>query len=137
MQLKLNEVGVILSHDCEVVLILNGNLSNTNYVQVGSPSLSQLIKHEIGEIISGGAEVFSFRAAGGVTDNNGVNSSNASDFTLQQVIDLGNAILGGDGTFPNGPDVLSVAVRILDTTTVSSTNPFNASGRITWSESQA
>lgn len=137
MQLKLNEVGVILSHDCEVVLILNGNLSNTNYIQVGSPSLSQLIKHQIGEVIDGGAEVFSFRAAGGTTDSNGVNNSNASNFTLQQVIDLGNAILGGDGTFPNGPDVLSVAVRILDTTTVSATNPFNASGRITWSESQA
>jgi len=137
MQLKLNEVGVILSHDCEVVLILNGNLSNTNYIQVGSPSLSQLIKHQIGEVIDGGAEVFSFRAAGGTADSNGVNNSNASNFTLQQVIDLGNAILGGDGTFPNGPDVLSVAVRILDTTTVSATNPFNASGRITWSESQA
>ena len=75
--------------------------------------------------------------AGWVQVAKGITSSNASDFTLQQVIDLGNAILGGDGTFPNGPDVLSVAVRILDTTTVSATNPFKASGRITWSESQA
>lgn len=137
MQLKLNEVGLILTHDCEVKLILNGDLSNVNWENVQNPSLSQLIKHESGDIISGGTEVFSFRASGGTTDNAGARLSNTSNFSLGDIIDLGNAILGGNGTFPNGPDVLTVAVQVVDTGGIGADNPFKTSARVTWSESQA
>ena len=137
MQLKLNEVGLILTHDCEVKLILNGDLSSINWENVANPSLSQLIKHEAGDIITGGTEVFSFRAAGGSTDSTGKRLSNASNFSLGDIIDLGNSILGGNGTFPNGPDVISVAVAVVDTGGIGAGQPFSASGRITWSESQA
>ena len=137
MQLKLNEVGLILTHDCEVKLILNGDLSSIEWENVANPSLSQLIKHEAGDIITGGTEVFSFRAAGGSTDSTGKRLSNASNFSLGDIIDLGNSILGGNGTFPNGPDVISVAVSVVDTGGIGASQPFSASGRITWSESQA
>ena len=137
MQLKLNEVGLILTHDCEVKLILNGDLSSINWENVANPSLSQLIKHEAGDIITGGTEVFSFRAAGGSTDSSGKRLSNASNFSLGDIIDLGNSILGGNGTFPNGPDVISIVVKVVDTGGIGAGQPFSASGRITWSESQA
>ena len=137
MQLKLNEVGLILTHDCEVKLILNGDLSSIAWENVANPSLSQLIKHQAGDTITGGTEVFSFRAAGGSTDASGKRLSNASNFSLGDIIDLGNSILGGNGVFPNGPDVLSVAVQVVDTGGIGASNPFSASGRITWSESQA
>jgi len=132
MQLKLAEVGLILTHDCEVKLILNGDISTVNWENVKSPSLSQLIKHEQGDQITGGNEVFSFRASGGA---NG--ASNTSNFSLGDLIDMGNSILGGDGIFPNGPDILTVAIQVVDTSAINASQPFTASSRITWSESQA
>ena len=132
MQLKLNEVGLIITHDCEVKLILNGDITNVSWENVASPSLSQLIKHESNDQITGGTEVFSFRAAGGVDGN-----SNTSNFSLGDLIDMGNSILGGDGIFPNGPDILTVAVQVVDTSSINASEPFTASSRITWSESQA
>ena len=137
MQLKLAEVGLVLSHDCTVKLLLNANLATTGWNNVRSPSLSQLYQHTFGETIDGGAEVFSFRAAGGTKDSTGKRLTNATNFSLDAVVDMGNSILGGDGVFPNGPDVLTVAVTVTDTSDINSSNPFVASGRITWSESQA
>ena len=137
MQMQLNETGLILTHDCEVKLIINGNLSNTNWEQVQNPSLSELIAHDGGDTVSGGTEIFSFRASGGTTDNTGKRLSNTSDFKLDDIIDLGNSILGGDGVFPNGPDILTIAVKVVDTGDINADNPFKTSSRITWSESQA
>ena len=132
MQLKLAEVGLILTHDCEVALILNGDISTVTWQNVDPPSLSQLIKHDQGDQITGGTEVFSFRAAGGADG-----ATNQSNFPLGDIIDMGNSILGGDGIFPNGPDILTVAVRVVNTAPISATQPFSCSSRITWSESQA
>ena len=137
MQLKLQEIGLILTHDCEVKLILNGDISTVGWGNVASPSLSQLIKHNSGDQVTGGTEVFSFRAAGGSTDNTGKRLSNTSNFRLDAIIDMGNSILGGDGTFPNGPDILTVAVQVTDTAGINASSPFAASARITWAESQA
>jgi hypothetical protein len=137
MQLKLNEVGMILTHDCEVKLIINGDLSTVAWRNVNTPSLSQLIKHESGDKVLGGVEVFSFRAAGGGVDNTGKRLSGTSNFDLGEIVDMGNSILGGDGTFPNGPDILTVAVKVVSTAGIGSGSPFTASSRITWSESQA
>ena len=137
MQLKLAEVGLILTHDCEVKLIINGDLSTIDWSNVSSPSLSQLIKHEAGDSITGGTEVFSFRAAGGSVDSSGRRLSNASNFNLGDIIDMGNSILGGNGIFPNGPDIITVAARVVDTGGIGASQPFTTSARITWTESQA
>lgn len=137
MQLILNEIGMIITHDCEVSLLLNADLSSAAYENVTSPSLSELIKHEQGDSALGGTQIFQYRASGGQVDSDGVRSSNTSNQSLGEIIDLGNSILGGDGTFPNGPDTLTVAVQVVDTTGISATSPFKVSSRITWSESQA
>ena len=63
--------------------------------------------------------------------------SSTSDFDISQIIDLGNSILGGDGTFPNEPDILTIALRAIDTSEISGVTPLKVSGRITWTESQA
>jgi len=137
MQLILNEIGMIITHDCEVSLLLNADLSSADYENVTAPSLSELIKHESGDSALGGTQIFQYRASGGTVDSDGVRSSNTSNQSLGEIIDLGNSILGGDGTFPNGPDTLTVAVQVVDTTGISATSPFKVSSRITWSESQA
>ena len=137
MQLILNEIGMIITHDCEVSILLNADLSSANFENVTSPSLSELIKHEQGDSALGGTQIFQYRASGGNVDSDGVRSSNTSNQSLGAIIDLGNSILGGDGTFPNGPDTLTVAVQVVDTTGINATSPFKVSSRITWSESQA
>jgi hypothetical protein len=137
MQLILNEIGMILTHDCEVLLLLNADLSTAAWENVTAPSLSELIKHESGDTALGGAQIFQYRASGGAVDSGGVRASNTSNQSLGAIIDLGNSILGGDNAFPNGPDTLTVAIRVVDTSAISAVSPFQVSSRITWSESQA
>ena len=127
MQLQLREAGVIVTHDSEVSLILNGNLNNLNFENVTSPSLSNLVTHNAGDDIIGGKEIYSFRASAG--------TSTTQD--LSQVSDLGNSILGGDSVFPNGPDLITIAVKPIDTSSISSSDPYQTSARLTWTESQA
>jgi hypothetical protein len=81
--------------------------------------------------------VFSFRASGGAEDATGARLGSTSDFDLSNITDLGNSILGGDDIFPNGPDLLTIAVSPIDTSGVNATSPLKVSARITWTESQA
>jgi len=137
MQLQLKSCGITLSHDCDAYLMLNGSIDNKTYEVVGSPSLSQLIKHDAGDRIIGGSEIFSFRASGGTADAAGKRLNVTSDFDLSKITDMGNSILGGDGVFPNGPDLLTIAVKPIDTSAINSASPLLIYGRITWTESQA
>ena len=81
--------------------------------------------------------MFSFRAPGGTTDNTGRRLSNTSNFNLKGLTDMGNSILGGDGTYPNGPDILTIAVQVVNTQGIGADSPFRASSRLTWAESQS
>jgi hypothetical protein len=132
MQLKLNAIDIQTTYETEIELRLNGALSSDAWYAVDSPSLSQLISHEKGDTISGGLKVFTFRAAGGTTG-----SAETTTLDLSKLIDLGNSIQGGDGVFPNGPDVLTIVANIIDSSNVSSSEPFTISGKISWAESQA
>ena len=132
MQLALESVGVQLTHDSEVTLILNAELSTDLYEDVSAPSLCQLVKHTANETISGGQRILSFRATGG--DNF---SSQTTDYDLSEISSLGNSILGGDGVYPNGPDLLTIIAEVIDSSGVSTSTPYSASARITWKESQA
>ena len=137
MQLKLNELGISVSHDARISVILNGALSNIGYENVGSPSLSQYVAHASGDTIQEGTTIYQFRASGGAIGANGERTVSSQTFDLTRLIDLGNSVLGGDGVFPNGPDIVTICASALDTTTVNGTAPFQVSSRISWSESQA
>jgi hypothetical protein len=133
MTLKPNSCGIVITNvnnrACSVRLILNGNLSQSAYfTNYGSPSLTQVIKHTgaINDTVSGGTVVFEFRAA----------SAASVTQDLGQLIELGNSIMGGDFVYPNGPDVLTLAVVPTDPTTGTGGNTF-VTARLTWTESQA
>ncbi len=132
MQLALDSVGILTTHETEISLILNPSLSTDTFENVDDPSLCQLVKHSSTDTVSGGSQILSFRAAGA---GNGQTSS--TTFDLSRISALGNSILGGDGIYPNGPDLLTVVANIVDSGGVSSANPYQISSRITWSESQA
>jgi len=136
MQLILSTVGILSTHSAEISLKLNGQLNNNSWQRVTNPSLSQLIYHSTADTIIGGTTVYSFRAQGGTGTT--ARTPVITTAELGDLATLGNAILGGDSTFPDGPDVLTVVAKLVeDPSTVSTTNPFNVTGRISWSESQA
>ncbi len=136
MQLILRSVGILSTHNCTVTLRLNALITNTDWSRVENPSLSQLIYHSNQDQISGGLDIFNFRAQGG-TGSSG-RSAVVTTQDLGGVTTLGNSILGGNNVFPDGPDVLTVVAHLdEDPSTVSQSNPFNVTGRISWTESQA
>ena len=103
---------------------------------MANPSLSQLVYHSTDDRINNGAVIYSFRAQGSTGTSNRAQTLTTAN--LGEVATLGNSILGGDGVFPDGPDVLTVVAKLVeDPSTVSAANPFNISGRISWAESQA
>jgi len=139
MQIILKSANVLTSHDCEVNLVVNAKLANDDYEEVGSPSLSQMYRHEIGDTFSSGQVVYSFRAQGGgafdgISLKRGLNGTTVD---LSDVAVLGNSVLGGDSIYPDGPDVLTLAVRPIDTSLIRGSAPFIVSGRLTWIETQA
>ena len=132
MQLKLDSVGILTTHETELSLILNPQLSTDEFQNVDEPSLCQLVKHGPNDVITGGSKILSFRASG-----SGDGNTFSTEYDLTKLSDLGNSILGGDGVYPNGPDLLCVVANIVDSTGVSVTNPYSVSARVTWQESQA
>jgi hypothetical protein len=94
---------------------------------VGSGSLSQVIYHTPQDLVTGGDIIVAFYA----------NASGGTNFTatsqdLTIVKDLGNSIPGGDGTYPDGPDTITIFATNLSTTAAQAIY-----GRISWTEAQA
>lgn len=137
MQLILKNVGILTTHDCEIRLLLNGSIDNKTWQRVTPPSLSQLVYHGKGDSLENGTQIFNFRIPGGSADSTGKRSALSTTYDLNELVTLGNSILGGDGIFPDGPDVLTICASILDLTGISSQTPLIITGRVTWTESQA
>ena len=137
MQLILNSIGIQSTHNAQIILRLNGQITNNDWQRVTNPSLSQLIYHTPLDEITGGVDIFTFRAQGGTGTSDREAVVTTQDLK-EGIVTLGNSIQGGDGVFPDGPDVLTiVAILTEDPSTVSTNNPFVISGRASWSESQA
>ena len=126
MQMKLDSGAVTTSKSVNVFFILNGNPSKLTFEKVQSPSLSNLISHDTGDIIAGGTVIFSTQASAGSTN-----------FDISGLIDMGNSVLGGDSVYPNGPDLLTIAIQPTDTSTITQASPLVVTGKLSWSESQA
>lgn len=126
MQLRLRQAGITTSKDVEIFLILNAIPSKADFQGAESPSLSQIIDHDHGDSLEGGTTIYSVKGSAG-----------SLDIALEELLELGNSILGGDGIFPNGPDLLTLAIQPQSTSDISGSNPFFVTGKISWSESQA
>ena len=136
MQMLLDSVQVLTTHAVQIDVLLNPTLDRNDWKLVERPSLSQLIYHGANDTVYNGIRVFSFKAEGDSQTSGRVAREKIQ--ALTNIDALGNSILGGDGVFPDGPDVMTIVARLIeDPSTVSNSNPFNISGKISWSESQA
>jgi hypothetical protein len=120
MQLRLNEIAVSTDQLVDVKVLLNPRLNNLNFVGVDSPSLTQIVEHTAADTVSGGVQIYNFRGAIGTTVAN-----------VSSLFEMSNSILGGDSIFPDGPDIITIAVARL------SGNSTLASAKLSWSEAQA
>ena len=126
MQLRLRQASVTTNQPCEIFLIQNALPSALLYQTAQSPSLAQIIKHRVGDTLLNGTTIFAQKSPAGTTT-----------VDLAQLLEIGNSILGGDGIYPAGPDLLTVAVQPQSTTGVTFADPLIVSGNLSWSESQA
>lgn len=126
MQLRLKEIGISSTQLVDVKVLLNPRLNNLSFAGVDSPSLTQLIEHTAQDTVSGGVQVYNFRASGG---QGGVEETTVVD--VSTLFELSNSILGGDSIYPDGPDILTIAVSRL------TGNATLASAKLSWSEAQA
>jgi hypothetical protein len=120
MQLRLSEVGVSSDQLVDVKGLLNPRLNNLNFTGVDSPSLTQVVEHTAADTVSGGVQIYNFRGAVGTTVAN-----------VASLFEMSNSILGGDSIFPDGPDIITIAVARL------SGNSTLTSAKLSWSEAQA
>lgn len=127
MQVKLDSISVTSNKEVDVFLVLNGSPSKLTFSNIGTPSLSQFIDHDTGDVLAGGVTLYTTK----------VSANSTGSIDLGGLVDLGNSILGGDGIFPSGPDLLTLLVQPTNTVGISSTTPFIVSGKVSWSESQA
>ena len=126
MQLALKQASVTTDRAAEVFVILNALPSRLAYTNAPSPSLSQLIRHNAGDSLLNATVIYSVKTSAGTVE-----------LDLAPLLEVGNSILGGEGVFPSGPDLVTLAVQPQDTTGVSFSSPFRVSGQLSWSESQA
>jgi hypothetical protein len=126
MQLRLQEVGISSTQLVDVKLLINGRLNNLNFQGVTSPSLTQIVEHTSADTISGGTQVYNFRASGATGGG-----ENTTTVSVSELFELSNSILGGDSVYPDGPDILTIAVsRLTGSQTLTS-------AKLTWTEAQA
>ena len=125
MQLRIRELAIQTTQLVDVKVLINPRLNNLNFTSVATPSLTQIIQHTGNDTVSGGTQIYNFRAAG----QNGTEQS--TTVALDDLFELSNSILGGDSVFPDGPDILTVAVaRLTGNTTLTS-------AKLSWTEAQA
>ena len=140
MQLNLKALDVLSTHEVEVSLVLNADLDNLDWKRVTTPSLSQVVYHNIADTIDQGSTIFTFRVPPGSTNSTPANqrAQSLTTIDLSEITTMGNAIMGGNGVFPDGPDVLTLRLRYIGLVgDVSATSAFVTSCRLSWNESQA
>jgi hypothetical protein len=126
MQLRLKEIGISSTQLVDVKVLLNPRLNNLNFTGVDAPSLTQVVEHTAADTVSGGVQVYNFRGAGG-----GSGAEGTTTVDVSSLFEMSNSILGGDSIFPDGPDIITIAVARL------TGNSTLASAKLTWSEAQA
>ena len=126
MQLRLKEIGISSTQLVDVKVLLNPRLNNLNFTGVDAPSLTQVVEHTAADTVSGGVQVYNFRGSGGTS---GLEETTVVD--VSSLFEMSNSILGGDSIFPDGPDIITIAVaRLTGSSTLTS-------AKLTWSEAQA
>jgi len=140
--ITLKSIGVAVTRPSQIIARVNVEDSrfkiDNNWLPAGNGSIAQYMDH------TGSTGTFSASGRGGdvvaafyITPN--INFGTTSRiwindaFDIDVIRELGNSILGGNNSYPDGPDILTLFVRTIEGT--GSTNG-EARARISWTEAQ-
>jgi hypothetical protein len=127
----LQEIGVITDGIFEITVKINTETSlfnnNNNWLPVGNGSISQYLDHSVigtTPLPTAGDTVLTF-----FTEQGDARLA-TTERNINAIRELGNSILGGNNIYPDGPDILTISARNLDS------RARRVFARISWTESQ-
>jgi hypothetical protein len=137
--LTLKDVGIVATKPIQVVIKVNTEdpifYTEDNWRPAGNGSIAQYLDHTIDgsfdSVGKGGDVTASYFVIPEISTNNGTAVYKGESFSIDIVRELSNSILGGGGTFPDGPDTLTVFAKTLEPEDVSLTR-----ARVSWTEAQ-
>lgn len=128
-----NPVQINVRVNCEPITVFN-NLSAWKFVANGS--IAQYFDHTVDGTFdvegTGGDLIASFLISPNAVINSGQFTSQSLNIDI--VRELTNSILGGDFPYPDGPDVLTVSVKVLDH--LDGNYKAICQGKVSWTEDQ-
>lgn len=125
----LTELHVNTTHDVSVEVVLSASVAAFSFTRTAPMSFVEACTHDLDDDIQGGLVIYSFDAFGGYNHtikNTVINFENSLPLT--------NSMLGGDRVFPDGPEVVTLRVKPLDTTGICLDSPLKVCGAFRWIE---
>lgn len=127
--LTLKTVGVVTAGQMTIEARINGESTafgtEANWTPAGNGSIAQYVDHSaVAGAVTGGDLVAQF-----LTDE-GSNRAASTTFDISDIRDLGNSLLGGPNTYPDGPDTLTIFA------TNNGGQTATIRSRISWTEAQ-
>ena len=134
MLIVLTEIQVTTTHDVDVDVVLSAGITPYTFGRVGLTSQAEVCRHAPADAVGGGLVIYSFKAAGGPVDAAGRRTFRTSTLAPENSLPMTNSALGGDGVYPDGPEVATLRVRTIDASEVSLDTPFKVFGSMSWIE---
>ena len=136
--LTLKNVGIVATQPIQVIVRVNCEdpifYTQTNWEPAGNGSIAQFLDHPTKGTFdaqgAGGDVLASYYVVPQTTVGSATSVYGSESFDINIVRELGNSILGGGGSAPDGPDTLTVFVRTFDSI------PSLTRARVSWTEAQ-
>ena len=130
----LTEMQVHTTHDIDVDVVLSGSVSSYDFTPVGGTSLVEVRQHPVTDTVYNGLVIYTFKVFGGAADSRGRRTFNTVRVPFENALPLTNSVMGGDGVFPDGPEVATLRARPLDVSEITVDAPFKVYGSFGWVE---
>lgn len=129
MQIVMKMVNMTTTHTCELHVLYNAKFEKiqNQWSNVYHPSLSQSLYHDKYDVLHEQRTNTMFK----VRCNQG-----SSRISLEDLPPLSNSILGGNDKYPEGPDIVTLAVKIMQYNDITIGHPLTATACLSWYETE-